>query len=66
MDSSGTHLNDAEVWLLASFIYRDLGYPFYPVLNGVCDVWDNLANDGFIKTLAQSNLVGLIHLHCSP
>jgi hypothetical protein len=36
-------LNDAEVRLLARFIYRNLGYPFYPVLNGVCDVGDNLA-----------------------
>jgi len=36
-------LNNAEVRLLASFIYRNLGYPFYPVLNGVCNVGDNLA-----------------------
>jgi hypothetical protein len=43
MDRSEAHLNDAEVRLLARFIYRNLGYPFYPVLNGVCDVGDNLA-----------------------
>jgi hypothetical protein len=48
LDSSGAHLNNAEVWLLASFIYRNLGYPFYPVLNGVCNVGNNLANDCFI------------------
>jgi hypothetical protein len=43
MDGSEAHLNNAEVRLLASFIYRNLGYPFYPFLNGVCDVGDNLA-----------------------
>jgi hypothetical protein len=43
IDRGGAHLNNAEVRLLASFIYRNLGYPFYPVLNGVCNVGDNLA-----------------------
>jgi hypothetical protein len=43
IDRGGTHLNNAEVRLLASFIYRNFGYPFYPVLNGVCNVGDNLA-----------------------
>jgi hypothetical protein len=45
LNSSGAHLNNAEVRLLASFIYRNLRYPFYPVLNGVSNVGDNLAND---------------------
>ena len=44
-----THLNDAEIRLFAGFVYWDLGYPFYPVLNSVCDVGDDLVYDGFIK-----------------
>jgi len=43
---SNTHLNNAEIRLFARFIYRDLRYPFYPVLNGICDVRDDLAKDG--------------------
>ena len=49
LDSGGAHLNNAEVRLLTGFIHRNLGYPFYPVLNGVRDVGNNLANDCFIK-----------------
>ena len=45
LNSSGAHLNNAEVWLLASFVYRNLGYPFYPVLNGISNVGNNLANN---------------------
>ena len=52
MDRKEAHLNNAKIWHLASFIYRNLGYPFYPVLNGVCNVGDNLATMTFIKTLA--------------
>lgn len=43
IDRGGAHLNNAKVRLLASFIYRNLGYPLYPVLNCVCNVGDNLA-----------------------
>lgn len=43
---SNTHLNYAEIRLFAGFVYRDLRYPFYPVLNGICDVRDDLAKDG--------------------
>lgn len=52
MRYKNTHLDDAEIRLLAGFVYRDLRYPFYPVLNGVCYVGDDLANDGFIKIWA--------------
>ena len=55
MDRSEAHLDNAKVRHLASFIYRDLGYPFYPVLNGVCNVGDDLA----IMTLYQD--IGLVN-----
>jgi hypothetical protein len=58
-----THLNDAEIRLFASFVYWDLRYPFYPVLNSICDVGDDLVYDGFIKTVVESILIKHIHLH---
>jgi len=36
-------LNDAEVRLVAGFVYGDLRYSFYPVLNGVCNMRNDLA-----------------------
>jgi len=43
IDRGGAHLNNAKVRFLASFVYRNLRHPFYPVLNGVCNVRYNLA-----------------------
>ena len=45
LNSSGAHLNNAEVRLLAGFVYRNLGYPFNPVLDGISYVGNDLANN---------------------
>ena len=36
------HFDDADIGLLAGVIHRNLGYAFYPILDGICDVGDNL------------------------
>ncbi len=61
-----THLNDAEIRLFAGFVYWDLGYPFYPVLNSICDVGDDLVCDGFIKSAADSILIKLFTCTVRP
>jgi len=40
--NGSSELDDAYVWDFARFVYGDFGDAFDPILDRVCDVWDDL------------------------
>ena len=50
-------LDDANIRLLTRIVYRYFGYSFYPVLDAIRDVRDNLWNSALVLGATPPSLI---------